>query len=837
MNVTANLPGIGPEALRQAERGVLPLGELFEAAQALSAANATQQAIALYKTWLEHTHSPIAFAAWFNLAVLQGDVGDDTAAEVSYRKAIVQNPAFIEPRMNLGTLCERRGRPEEAVDTWRAIVDEIPDTPDNAPLKLQAINNIGRLLENHKRLTEAESWLTRSLERDPDQPKVLTHWIHLRQKLCRWPVYQPFGNVTLEKMLECTSSLATLAASHDPAVQLAASQRYIDEKIPGAAPRAPLHAPEGYPHKRMRVGYLSSDLCSHAVSILTAELYELHDREKVEVFAFSWSREDNSPLRARVVGAMDHYIRIDHMTDEQAAQHIREHEIDILVDLHGLTSGARVNILSYRPAPVQLTWLGFPGPTAIPGVDYVIADSFVLPPELEPFFTEKPLRMPQTFQINDRQREIAPRPRRADNKLPEETFVFCCFNSNYKIMPDVFAAWMRILHQVPDSVLWLVADVEETAANLQRAAQAQGIGPERIVFAGRVMPADYLARFQLADLFLDTAPFNAGTTASDALWAGLPVLTWSGQTFSSRMAGSLLHAVGLPELVTHTLADYEAAAVALANDRPGTAALRQRLAANIGTSALFDTPRFVRDYEALLETVVKRPAGVPLSDEPAHDEAGLPPPAELGLQLTSMLSMMQPGMHSVVEVGGASLMRAWRERQPNSHFTAIDPALPPRMANPRAIATDPEALSERDWQLLSATQCWVFPETLERLRDPWVFLRKLRQHAVGRTELVICVNNAQNWAVQAQLAAGGLHYQAGGVPDRRSLHFFTRASLAAMLQECGFLIAQMTAVNAGPPPAEVLAAIRQLAASAGADAALAEQDALPYQYLVRAIRA
>ncbi|GGX75059.1 UDP-N-acetylglucosamine-peptide N-acetylglucosaminyltransferase [Massilia dura] len=835
MNVTANLPGIGPEVIRQAERGVMPLGALFEAAQALSAANATQQAIALYKIWLEHTPSPLAFAAWFNLGVLQGDVGDDTAAELSYRKAILQNPAFIEPRMNLGTLCERRGRVDDAIDTWRMILDDIPDAPDNAALKLQAINNIGRLLENLKRLTEAESWLSRSLERDPDQPKVLTHWIHLRQKLCRWPVYQPFGNVTLEQMLACTSSLATLAASHDPAAQLAASQRYIEEKVPGGVQPTPLHPPEGYPHKRMRVGYLSSDLCSHAVSILTAELYELHDRERVEVYAFSWSREDNSPLRARVVGAMDHYIRIDHMSDEQAAQHIREHEIDILVDLHGLTSGARVGILSYRPAPVQLTWLGFPGPTAIPGVDYVIADDFVLPPELEPFFTEKPLRMPQTFQINDRQREIAPPPRRADNRLPEDTFVFCCFNSNFKILPEVFAAWMRILQQVPDSVLWLVADVEETVANLQREAQAHGIGPERIVFAGRVMPADYLARFQLADLFLDTAPFNAGTTASDALWAGLPVLTWSGRTFSSRMAGSLLHAVGLPELVTHTLADYEAAAVALATDRARTAALRQRLAANIGTSALFDTPRFVRDYEALLETVVKRPAGVPLSDGPAHDEAGLPPPAELTIQLSSMLSLMQPGMHSVVEVGGASLMRAWRERQPNSHFTAIDPSLPPRSANPRAVAADPEALSERTWQLLSATQCWVFPETLERLRDPWAFLRKLRHHAIGRVELVICVNNAQNWVVQSQLASGALHYQPGGVPDRRSLHLFTRTSLAALLQECGFIIAEMTAVNANPPPPAVLAAIHQLAASTGADPALAEQDALPYQYLLRAI--
>ncbi|QCP12286.1 tetratricopeptide repeat protein [Pseudoduganella umbonata] len=833
MNLPANLNGISPDVILRAKQGVLPLGELFEGAQALQAANEPQQAANLYKVWLEHTHSPLAFAAWFNLGVVQAEIGDDAAAEVSYGKAILQNPGFIEPRLNLGTLCERRGRPDDALSTWQAILDEVPESAEHMPLKLQAINNIGRLLENLKRLPEAAAWLTRSLELKPDQPKVLTHWIHLRQKLCRWPVYQPFGDVTPEIMRECTSSLATLAQAHDPAEQLAASRRYIDEKVPGGV-RAQLAPTEGYPHKRMRIGYLSSDLCSHAVSILTAELYELHDRERVEVYAFSWSREDNSPLRARVVGAMDHYIRIDHMTDEEAARCICENEIDILVDLHGLTSGARVSILSYRAAPVQLTWLGFPGTTAIPGVDYVIADDFVLPPELEPFFTEKPLRMPQTFQINDRQRKIAPPPRRIDNGLPEDKFVFCCFNSNFKIGPDVFAAWMRILQQVPDSVLWVVADVEGTKDNLWREAAACGIGPDRLIFAGRVVPADYLARFQLADLFLDTAPFNAGTTASDALWAGLPVLTWSGRTFSSRMAGSLLHAVGLPELVTHTLADYEAVAIALGNDRARMLALRQRLAANLGTSALFDTPRFVRDYEDLLETVVRRPAGVPLRDDPAPDAVGLPDAGELSIQLGTILNMVQPGIHSVVEVGGASLMNAWRARRPNSHFTSIDPAGQPRITNPRAIVEDPEQLNDREWQSLTAAQCWLFPQTLERLSDPWQFLQRIRLSALGKPHIVACITNGQHWQLQSLLSRGALH-EAGALADRRGRHWFTRASLAAMLAECGFAIVEMRTVLAPPPDAATLQAIRQLATAAGGNPDLAEQDAMPYQYIVHAV--
>jgi predicted O-linked N-acetylglucosamine transferase (SPINDLY family) len=356
-------------------------------------------------------------------------------------------------------------------------------------------------------------------------------------------------------MMEGTSALAMLSASADPAMQLAAAKRFVNEKINAAV--APLTGAHGYGHNRLRIGYLSSDFCSHAVSILTAELYELHDRSKFEVYAFSWSREDGSPIRARVVKAMDHYIRIDKLSDEQAARTIRAHEIDILVDLHGLTLGARPQILAYRPAPVQLTYLGFPGSTGLPGVDYVIADEFLITPEMTEHFTEKPLYLPDCFQINDRQRAIAPKPTRASVNLPEDAFVFCSFNNNFKFTPDLFEVWMNILRRVPNSVLWLVADYPEVRENLFRYAEQAGIDRNRLIFNTRAVPAEYLARYQLADLFLDTFPFNAGTTASDALWAGLPLLTCAGQTFSSRMAGSLLRAVDLPQLITHSFADYE----------------------------------------------------------------------------------------------------------------------------------------------------------------------------------------------------------------------------------------------------------------------------------------
>jgi predicted O-linked N-acetylglucosamine transferase (SPINDLY family) len=830
-----NVPAHTDALFRQAERGVLPLGELFQGAQTLVELGMQQEAIRLYEAWIAHTASPAAYAACFNLAVARGNVGDDAGSVRDYLKAIELAPAFVEARLNLGTLYERMNRPDDALVAWQGILTDIPDLAAKPALHVQTLNNLGRLCEIRKRLPEALDYLTRSLELDPDQPKVITHWVHLRQKLCVWPVYEAFAGVTVEEQRRHTSALAMLGASPDPAEQLAASRNFVERKV-HAAPEQ-LAPATGYAHKRIRIGYLSSDLCSHAVSILTAELYELHDRARVEVYAFSWSREDNSPLRARVVGAMDHYIRIDRMTDEEAARCIRSHEIDILVDLHGLTMGARADILGWRPAPVQLTWLGFPGPTAVPGIDYVVADDFVFPPELEPHFTERPLRMPHTFQINDRRRAIGPTPTRAENGLPEGAFVFCSFNSNFKITPDVFDSWMRILKQVPDSVLWMVADSDATRANLVREAEARGVTGDRLLFAARVAPADYLARFRVADLFLDTNPFNGGTTASDALWAGLPVLTWAGQTFCSRMAGSLLHAVGLPELVTHSLEDYEALAIALGNDRPGMDALRARLAANRDASPLFDTPRFVRDYEDLLASVVRRPAGMTPADEAPARVQSVPEPALLSVQQRSMLALMRPGMHSVVEVGGDTLAQAWRASTPRSHFTVIAQDAQAVQAaasgwSSDVIAHDPEQLDAQAWQQVAPAQCWLFAGTLERLRDPWTFLQRVRREALGPVELVACIDNAQHWQAQARLAAGG-----AGSADRRELHRFDRAALALMLRECGFAIAAMTAVTTQPPPDTALDAIRALARAGGGDPELAVQDALAMQYLVRAIAA
>jgi predicted O-linked N-acetylglucosamine transferase (SPINDLY family)/SAM-dependent methyltransferase len=609
--------------MAMAVSGQLSIADLFGAAAVLQESGQLPAAIGLYRAWIDHTPSPLIYAACFNLAVVLSNAGDDVGAEAVLRRAMAQNPNFVEARLNLGTLLERTGRPDEALAMWKSILNDPiePDVKSNQTLHVQTLNNLGRLLEIQKRYPEAEAMLATSLGVDPQQANVMTHWVHLRQKQCEWPVYSGLENISVATMMEGTSALAMLSASADPAQQLAAARRFVNEKINAAV--APLTGQHGYGHQRLRIGYLSSDFCSHAVSILTAELYELHDRSKFEVYAFSWSREDGSPIRARVVKAMDHYIRIDKMTDEQAARTIRAHEIDILVDLHGLTLGARPQIIAYRPAPVQLTYLGFPGSTGLPGIDYVISDEFLITPEMEPFFTEKPLHLQDCFQINDRQRAIAPTPTRASVNLPEDAFVFCSFNNNFKFTPDLFNVWMNILRRVPNSVLWLVADYPEVRENLWRHAEQAGIDRKRILFNTRAVPAEYLARYQLADLFLDTFPFNAGTTASDALWAGLPLLTCAGQTFSSRMAGSLLRAVDLPQLITHNFEDYEEKAVELANNPQRIASMKRQLIANRLTCALFDSPRFVRNMEAALQKVAKPAA--PRLAAPEHAVRPLEP--------------------------------------------------------------------------------------------------------------------------------------------------------------------------------------------------------------------
>lgn len=588
--------------LTQAWNHQLDLSELITSANNLHTQQLYVYEAILYKVWLSRYTTSVNHLVYFNYGTSLFSNGDMDGAKDAYLEALRLSSEFIQPHFNLGIIYEREGRFDLAFSEWLWIVNNEASKQDEyRNIHLLALNNLGRLYESRRQYSEALFYLTKSLNVEPNQPDTIHHWIFLRERLCEWPIYAPINGVSQEQMQECTSALAMLSLSDDPAQQLAAAKHFVERKLPVTEP---FTLPQIYKHKRIRIGYLSSDLCLHPVAMLTAELFELHDKKHFEIYAYCWSREDGSALRSRIMQAVDHFERIQDITDLAAAELIRNHEIDILIDLHGQTLGARPGILAYRPAPIQVTYLGLPATTGFPFIDYVITDKFLTPEEFLPFYSEKPLFMPDVYQVSDRKRVVAPIPSRQECGLPKEGFVFCSFNNNHKYTPDVFEVWMSILKRVPDSVLWLLAENPQVETNLRKEAARYGVDSSRLIFASRVLPDVYYARYGVADLFLDTYPFNGGTTANDALWMELPVLTYTGKTFAARMAGALLTAAGLEELITYNLHDYQEKAVALANSPEDCLRLKTHLKDVKQNGKLFDTSRFVKNLEKQFKQMV-----------------------------------------------------------------------------------------------------------------------------------------------------------------------------------------------------------------------------------------
>ncbi len=598
----SDLKKIFLEKIAQVWDRSLNLTSLIDFAGQLNQAKLYTLEAVLYQTWLARNDTSLNYVVYFNMGVSLSANGDLQGAKDAYLSAIKLDASFIQPHFNLGSVYERLDQPDLAISEWLLVVNHHASLKDeHRALRLMALNNLGRLYESRRQYSEALFYLTKSLNVEPNQPDTIHHWIFLRERLCEWPIYAPINGVSQEQMQECTSALAMLSLSDDPAQQLAAAKHFVERKLPVTEP---FTLPQIYKHKRIRIGYLSSDLCLHPVAMLTAELFELHDKKHFEIYAYCWSREDGSALRSRIMQAVDHFERIQDITDLAAAELIRNHEIDILIDLHGQTLGARPGILAYRPAPIQVTYLGLPATTGFPFIDYVITDKFLTPEEFLPFYSEKPLFMPDVYQVSDRKRVVAPIPSRQECGLPKEGFVFCSFNNNHKYTPDVFEVWMRILKRVPDSVLWLLAENPQVETNLRKEAARYGVDSSRLIFASRVLPDVYYARYGVADLFLDTYPFNGGTTANDALWMELPVLTYTGKTFAARMAGALLTAAGLEELITYNLHDYQEKAVALANSPEDCLRLKTHLKDVKQNGKLFDTSRFVKNLEKQFKQMV-----------------------------------------------------------------------------------------------------------------------------------------------------------------------------------------------------------------------------------------
>jgi protein O-GlcNAc transferase len=370
---------------------------------------------------------------------------------------------------------------------------------------------------------------------------------------------------------------------------------------------APLRRSNVRNHDKIRVGYISSDFYRHATAYLVAEMFELHDRSRIETIGFSYGPDDGSQMRRRLINSLDEFVDCRTLPDAAIAREIAQSDIDILVDLKGFTQGARPNIFAFRPAPIQVNYLGYPGTMGAPFIDYIIGDQTLFDVSDEATYSEKLVRLAHCYQPNDRTRRIAERKfTREECRLPEQGFVFCCFNNNFKIVPEMFDGWMRILARTQGSVLWLLEDNRLAAENLRKHAAQRGVDASRLIFAKRMEMPDHLARHRLADLFLDTLPYNAHTTASDALWAGLPLLTQIGTTFAGRVAASLLNAIGLPELITHSREEYEKLAVDLACHREKLVRIKQKLDSVRLTAPLFDTALFTRDLEAAYQAMVRR---------------------------------------------------------------------------------------------------------------------------------------------------------------------------------------------------------------------------------------
>ncbi|MBV8752796.1 MAG: tetratricopeptide repeat protein [Hyphomicrobiales bacterium] len=522
-------------------------------------------------------------------------------ALASFDLAIALRGDHAEAHSNRANALRELDRSEEALVSANRAISLKPDYAD-------ALNNRANVLLRLKRYEEAIADLERLLRLSPDFPYAKGMLLHTKMQLCDWRSFDHdlasvLADVRAGKPV--SPPFALLAESGLARDQLRCAQAWVREKCPPAP--APLYKGEKYRHDRIRVAYVSADFGEHPTSYLLAGLIEHHDRSRFEIVGVSLGAATASEMRTRVTGAFDRFVDAGRQDDREAAGLLRHLEIDIAVDLMGFTHESRPGILALRPAPIQVNYLGFPATTGATYMDYIIADRIVLPAEYEGHYSEKIVCLPDSFQANDSKRTIGESPRsRMGAGLPESGFVFCAFSNSYKITPAMFDVWMRLLRDVEGSLLWLLGGSATVESNLRREAQARGMASDRLIFAPRLGYAEYLRRYRLADLFLDTTPFNAGATASDALWAGLPLITCSGEAFAARMAASLLHAVGLPQLVASSLEDYERIALALARDRAAIDALKATLAQNRATCALFDTARFRRHLEGAYQKMWER---------------------------------------------------------------------------------------------------------------------------------------------------------------------------------------------------------------------------------------
>jgi predicted O-linked N-acetylglucosamine transferase (SPINDLY family) len=531
--------------------------------------------------------------SWNNRGAVFNELGDPNAALSDFDKAISLNPKYPAAIFNKSRSLTKLRRYDEAL---AACDHALALKPDMA----EAWFGRGFVLHELRRYDEAAASYARALQIDPAMPFLKGGLLHEKMLICDWAgidglIGEVEGEIAAGRLVAEPFGWQGLATS-SRSLQLCA-ELFAVNRFPAGSGTIPPR-PAGS-NARIRIGYLSGEFRQQATSLLLVGVLEHHDRRNFDIYAFDNGWDDQSETRRRINDCVDGVIDIRELGDIRAVAAIRECRIDILVNLNGYFGDDRMRLFAQRAAPVQVNYLGFPGTLGAPYMDYIIADREVLPSDQRIFYSEKVAYLPNCYQANDRNKKIAARIfGRAECGLPEHGFVFCCFNNAYKITPAIFDCWMRILNRVEASVLWLLEDTAAAVANLRREAASRGVDPNRLVFAGRMPLPEHLARHRCADLFLDTLPYNAHTTASDALWAGLPLLTCRGETFAGRVAASLLRNVQLPELITTALHDYERLAIELATVPEKLAAIKQKLAANRLTTPLFDTGLFTGHIEA-----------------------------------------------------------------------------------------------------------------------------------------------------------------------------------------------------------------------------------------------
>ena len=597
-NVLAQM-GRHAEAMTHYDRAVTSKANFFEAlfnrANLLLETRRPQEALADFNQ--AAAIRPDVPGVWNNRGTALRQLRRREEALASYERAVALAPRHINALTNRAIALFDLRRLEEALAAADAALAAQAGFAEALYVKGNVLRDLGRL-------PEAQTFYERALAAAPGHSFALNGLAQVTAALCDWP-----GTAALTPRL--TSDIMAGRSLIQPFVLMGYSEdaallrRCAENYIHRVAPVQPaLCDRKPYRHDRIRLAYLSADFHQHPTAQLMAELFERHDRSRFEVTAVAFGPDDNSAMRRRLVAAFDRFEDVRGMSDLDVARLLRTREIDIAVDLNGHTHESRPGIFSHRPAPVQVNYLVYPGTTGAAFMDYILADRIVLPMDQQPYFSEKIVHLPDRYQANDATRPVPPAPLRAEAGLPAEGFVFCCFNNSWKITAPVFDIWMRLLDRVPGSLMWLLDS--PAADNLRKEASARGIDPARLVFAPRVPPDHHLARHQLADLFVDTLPYNAHTTCGDALWAGLPVVTCIGKAFQGRVAASLLKAVDMPELVTTAPEKYEELALELAKNPALLKATREKLARNRTTTALYDSARFCKNIEAAYEAMVQK---------------------------------------------------------------------------------------------------------------------------------------------------------------------------------------------------------------------------------------